>query len=299
MKLPVPTIHPAGEGQLSTKTALAQALEVDTYDGKVHVEWDQSAAVTPLGQLSFFIQYLKIGGRLTPWVEDCPLAYRSNNAPSRLDVLGSLLLSILSGHTRYAHLGRLANDRVNAQLLGMKRIVSDDSARRALTRMNERDAIAWMCEHLRLSYEPLLDRAWILDVDVTVKCLYGHQEKATVGYNPKKPGRPSHTYHSYLIANLRLVLDVEVQAGDRSHSTHSLPGLVNLLLRLPPEQRPAFVRGDCDWGNDTVMRELEDIGQPYLFKVRKSKGVKRLIQEAHYAGDWVRFNKDFDGKQIH
>jgi hypothetical protein len=34
--------------------------------------------------------------------------------------------------------------------------------------------------------------------------LYGHQEGAVVGYNPTKPGRPSHTYQSYLLANLRL-----------------------------------------------------------------------------------------------
>jgi hypothetical protein len=28
-----------------------------------------------------------------------------------------------------------------------------------------------------------------------VKPLYGHQEDAQVGYNPQKPGRPSHVYH--------------------------------------------------------------------------------------------------------
>jgi hypothetical protein len=35
-----------------------------------------------------------------------------------------------------------------------------------------------------------------------------------VGYNPHKPGRPSHTYHTYAIAELRLILEVEVQAGN-------------------------------------------------------------------------------------
>lgn len=297
MKLRIPSTHPEGEEQLFTKTELAQFIEVDTYDGKIHVEWDQTAAVTPLGQLSFFIQYLKVGGRLDPWVEDCPLTYASNNAPKKLDVLGSLLLSLLSGHTRYAHLGRLANDKVNAQLLGMKRIVSDDSARRALKRMDADKAISWMQSHLNLSYEPLLEYAWILDVDATVKCLYGHQEGAAIGYNPKKPGRPSHTYHSYLIANLRLVLEVDVQPGDQSHSSHALPGLIELIMKLPIDKRPAFVRGDCDWGSENVMSELEAINQRYLFKVRKSKGVKALINNAHCSGDWERFNKDFEGKE--
>ena len=35
-------------------------LVVDTYDGQVHVEWNPQAAVTPLGQLPFFIEFLKL-----------------------------------------------------------------------------------------------------------------------------------------------------------------------------------------------------------------------------------------------
>jgi hypothetical protein len=58
-------------------------------------------------------------------------------------------------------------------------------------------------------------------VDVTVKPLYGRQEGARIVYNPHKPGRPSHTYHSYIIANTRLVLKVDVQPGDQSHASHT------------------------------------------------------------------------------
>ncbi len=47
-----------------------------------------------------------------------------------------------------------------------------------------------MDKHLDASFAPLLAERWILDVDATVKPLYGHQEEARVGYNPVKPGRP-------------------------------------------------------------------------------------------------------------
>ena len=69
-------------------------------------------------------------------------------------------------------------------------------------------------------------------MDTTVKVLYGKQEGAVVGYNPKKPGRTSHTYHN-LVAGLRLVLDADVLAGNDSHSNHTLPGLVRLLVWGP------------------------------------------------------------------
>ncbi|MEJ2118411.1 MAG: hypothetical protein P8Y36_11175, partial [Alphaproteobacteria bacterium] len=40
-----------------------------------------------------------------------------------------------------------------------------------------------------------------------------HQEGAVVGYNPKKPGRPSHVHHTYMLAGLRLVMGVETAPG--------------------------------------------------------------------------------------
>jgi hypothetical protein len=147
----------------SSEKELTCPLEVDTFDGKVHVEWDPSAAVTPIGQLPFFIQYLKLGNRFEPWVEDCPLTYTSNNAPTKRDVLGSLLLSILSGHTRYSHMTTLMNDSVNSRLLGMNKVVSDDSARRALKRIEEHKGIDWLQKHLHECTGPLLTTPWILD----------------------------------------------------------------------------------------------------------------------------------------
>ena len=296
MVLPPKNTPPAGDSLSTLKTTQMQPVEVDTFDGKVHVEWDPTAAVTPIGQLPFFIQFLKLGNRFTPWVNDCPLYYTSNNAPTKTDVLGSLLLSVLSGHTRYSHITTLMSDTVNSSLLGMNKVVSDDSARRALKKIEEEEGVRWLQQHLHSSYAPLLTTPWILDCDVTVKPLYGHQQGAVLGYNPHKPGRPSHTYHTYMIANLRLVLDVEVQPGDQAQSSHSLPGLLGILTKLSAEQRPQFVRGDCDWGTDRVMSELEDIGQDYLFKLRKSKNVKSLINRHHCLGGWTYFNKGWEAK---
>ena len=286
MKMDDLPAHPLGEAIRAQNHRLPAPVAVETFGGKIHVEWDPSAAVTPIGQLPFFIQFLKVGGLFERWVEQCPLRYQSNNAPQKRDVLGSFLLSILSGHNRYAHMTALLNDRVNSRLLGMRKVVSDDSARRALKKIDEDDGVDWLQTHLQRCYEPLLTQDWILDADVTVKPLYGHQEGAEIGYNPHKPGRPSHAYHTYMIANLRLVLDVEVQAGNRTASSHSAPGLWELLERLPHDCWPRFIRGDCDWGVDDVMTAAEAKGVPYLFKLRQSKNVKALINKAHCQGGW-------------
>ena len=83
MVLPPKVINPKGDTELSLKKREISALVADTFDGKIHIEWDPQAQVTPLGQLPFFIQYLKMGHLFEPWVDDCPLRYASNNAPKK------------------------------------------------------------------------------------------------------------------------------------------------------------------------------------------------------------------------
>src|SRR5207302_10772840 len=91
--------HPEGE-QPSVEGCAATA---ETFAGRVHVEWDSDGLVTPLGQLPFFVEYLRQAGLFAGSVADCPLTVSSPNAPATHDLLRTVLLSILSGHYRYGH----------------------------------------------------------------------------------------------------------------------------------------------------------------------------------------------------
>jgi hypothetical protein len=266
MSNPIP--HPQGEPETTAVVPHAGPVAVDTFGGRVHVEWDAQAAVTPLGQLAFFTEFLRLGGRFDAWVESCPLKLTSPNAPSTRDVLGTAILAVLSGHQRYAHISALRGDTINASLLGMEAVVSEDSVRRNLGKLDEADGVAWLQNHLDACVAPVLGVPWILDADVTVKPLYGHQEGAVKGYNPHKPGRPSHTYHTYSVAGLRLILDVEVLDGNQTASKYSAPGLWELLARLPRAHWPLCIRGDRDWGTQANMARAEQEGIAYLFKLR-------------------------------
>ena len=63
-----------GERKRKALACQREVIALDTFGGRIHVEWDPSAAVTPLGQLPFFIEFLKVSGLLESWVEDCPLS---------------------------------------------------------------------------------------------------------------------------------------------------------------------------------------------------------------------------------
>ena len=176
--------HPAGDRPGVEREVSGERVTVDTYAGPVHVEWDPDAAVTPLGHLAFFAEYLKVSGRFDALVADCPLFYTSPNAPAKRDVIGTALLSILAGQWRYAHITALRGDTVNPALLGMSKVVSEDAVRRGLAKIEEGSGTTWLQGHLDDTVRPLLSEPWVLDCDTTIKPLYGHQEGAVVGYNP-------------------------------------------------------------------------------------------------------------------
>ena len=287
-----------GESKLKRLRALESVMPsaVQTAGGRVQVRWETESAATPMGQLAYFIEFLTLTGLWSGWQEGYPLVYASPNAPSKAEVLGTWMLSILAGHRRYSHVAAIRCDGVNPGLLGMSKVISEDALRRALAATPGAAGVAWLDQHLNESVEALLDAPWILDIDTTVKPLYGKQEGAVVSYNPKKPGRPSHTYHTYLMAGLRLVVGAEVRAGNEHSGSHSLPGLLKILDALPPERRPKMVRGDCGFGSNPIMDPLEDRQQPYLFKLRLSKNVKRHIEKVFWDTGWSDAGQGWEGK---
>ena len=267
-------------------------------NGSIEVQWDTEAKVTPSGSLVFFVQYLESAGLFEGLCDDCPIKYRSNNAPKVRDVWGTILLSILNGQTRYAHISGLRGERVGMELLGMSKVVSEDSIRRALGKGSEEEWNTWLGKQERAVYEPLLAEDYVLDIDNTVKPLYGHQEGAEQGYNPQKPGRPSHNYHTYFIGSLRLVLGTEVMPGKQHAGCHSLPGLWRIVDSLPPRCRPSLLRGDIGYGNEGSMSEAEARGLEYLFRLKRTKKVKELVGVLERAsGAWSDAGNGWQGTE--
>ena len=144
---------------------------------------------------------------------------------------------------------------------------------------------------------PLLSEPWILDVDTTVKPLYGHQEGAVVSYNPHKRGRPSHSYHSYMLANLRLVLAVEVQAGNEHTSKHSAPGLWACSTGLRRRTAPDAAARRRRLGQRAGDARGRAARPAYLFKLRLTKGVKRAVERAMREQDWQDAGAGWQGKE--
>ena len=91
------------------------------------------------------------------------------------------------------------------------------------------------------------------------------------------------------MADLRLVMGAEVHAGYEHTSKHTQPGLLKMFDDLSPGNKPRRVRRNRGFGNNRVMKTLEERSQRYLFK--HTKNVKRYIGKLFgpvgLAQDWL------------
>ena len=102
-------------------------------------------------------------------------------------MLGTLVLGLLAGYRRCAHITALRGGAVAAQALGMNKAISEGALRPALERLDEAASAAWMRPAPMHSVREAPDRAWVLDIDARIKPRYGRQEGAQWGYKPARP----------------------------------------------------------------------------------------------------------------
>ncbi|MGH7901316.1 MAG: IS1380 family transposase [Thermodesulfobacteriota bacterium] len=96
-----------------------------------------------------------------------------------------------------------------------------------------------------------------LDLDSHVRTAYGHQQRASVGYNPKKPGRPSFHPLFCFIGETRDFLHGIFRTG-KAHSCRGVKRFVDECLKKIPEGiREIFLRADSGFYDGDFLNYLE------------------------------------------
>lgn len=102
----------------------------------------------------------------------------------------------------------------------------------------------WMDRHTQRSYAALLEHEVDLDLDATVKTVMGGRKKRVLATTPRL-GRPSHVYQAMLLSAAKVVLNVDVQAGNQMPSTYAQPTLWGWLDASEKKDWPTLLRGHC------------------------------------------------------
>jgi len=143
----------------------------------------------------------------------------------------------------------------------------------------------------------------ILDLDSTVVTVFGRQEGAAVGYNPRYRGKRSYDPLLCLEANSSFLWDAELRRGDAGTWAGSVELLASCCLSTPSDVRELRVRADAGFGYQPVLEILEARPAQYAVVARMTPSLKRALgglryerlnprweiaEFEHRASDWPR-----------
>jgi hypothetical protein len=129
----------------------------------------------------------------------------------------------------------------------------------------------------------------IFDLDSTVVTVFGHQDGAEVGYNPRYRGKRSYNPLLCMEANSSYLWDAELRRGNAGTWDGSPELLDTCFANVPPEIRELRVRADAGFGLNPVFDALESRSADYAVVARMTPSLQRLLPGLRYmpaSRDW-------------
>src|SRR6476661_6878253 len=249
-------------------------------------------AVTPLGGVVVFVEYLNRIGLSVEFRRHMPVRYRSRNQIDPSTTLVCFLVSVLAGARRFAHAAWLRGDKALHAVLGVERFPTDDTICNLFRRFT--------MGHVQRLFEPLkcweLERlpqrheGYSLDLDSTVFERYGEQEGSLKGHNPRKHGRPSHHPLLAVLAEAHFVLHGWLRSGNCGTSRGVVEFLEEALALWQQRQKIRLLRADSGFFEDKLLSFLEQRLLPYIVVARLTPWVKRAAQRVE---QWTVLDDDY------
>jgi hypothetical protein len=227
--------------------------------------------------LRVYFEWIKVRQELSEALGS--FAKRSNNQISPVEVMLGWFYGLALGAERFEHFTRYRRDRLLGELLGMERFCSPDTLRRLFLRFGYREVTEVSERLMRFSLtrmRPIL-LGHTLDLDSTVLCRYGEQEGSLRGYNPVKPGRPSHHPLVAFLAEGRRVLWATLRSGNSGSANGCVEFLKQALAVLPQGHGIGLVRADAGFFEKRLLEYLESQGLPYIIVARLTAVVRKLV----------------------
>jgi hypothetical protein len=212
---------------------------------------------------------------------------RRNSDYSLSQMLLALIYPIILGLDRIETASLLRSNGTFQHVTGLPSFPDPQTLRRFLL-----NAPAPLREQLHRANDRLLQRfihlpehrsRLLFDLDSTVLPLFGHQEGAEVGYNPRYRGKRSYDPLLCVEASSCFLWDVELRRGDTGTWAGSEELLACCFLSSPSDIREFRVRADAGFGYGPVldMLEVRPTAQ-YAVVARMSPSLKRALKGLRY-----------------
>ncbi len=200
-------------------------------------------------------------------------------------ILLAVILASFAGVNRIIRIAQFTRDALILVLLDLPNGLNKDVIGTRLKSLGQAGAI-YLQEHLfGLKRQWLADsqlESVTVDADSTVSIVYGNQEGAAKGFNPRKRGAKS--YHPMLafVSEMKLLVNTWFRTG----SAYTANGICDFIKQtrclFPDNIKHVFFRADSGFFNGHLFDLLEEYGWTYLVKV-KMKNLKKLLESQRWS----------------
>lgn len=211
---------------------------------------------------------------------------KGNYHPSELIL--ALIYAIIMGLRRINKTEILQYNGAFLEMLGLKRFPDQSTLRRFLKRLHPKiiRQLVRLHDSLRahLFYLPKGRTTLTFDLDSVVITIYGKQEGAKIGYNPKKKGRRS--YHPLLCfeSHFQEFWHGSLRPGNTGSSTGATHFIKTCLDKVPKSIARSRIRFRMDPGycGSPMIRFLDGTGCGYVIAAKQYSNIKKRAHACRF-----------------
>ena len=250
----------------------------------VKIAWNHKG-MTHYGGVVFFHEFIQVlqWRRFASWNLDYPRPHQRYSLPQ---ILLALVYPVILGLDRLETAALLQANGTFQYLTGLPSYPDPQTLRRFLLQAPPefRQQLHRFNDRLlrRFIHQPEHRSRLILDLDSTVVTVFGRQEGAEVGYNPRYRGKRSYDPLLCLEANSSFLWDTELRPGNAGTWAGSEELLASCFLSIPADIREVRVRADAGFGFHPVLAMLEQRPAQYAVVARLTTALKRVLGGLRY-----------------
>jgi hypothetical protein len=206
-----------------------------------------------------------------------------NNRYHISETLLAILYPVVLGMERLETTESLKHNGVFQYLTGLPGYPDPTSLRRFLQRLAVagRTSLLKLHDRYRRAMLASLCHQPVVDLDASVLTVYGRQERARVGYNPHKRGRPSYLAVLCFEGHTRDCLEGALHPGTTHVLTVAQPMLEQALAKLPTATR-LRLRADAAFYDGSFLGWLEDRRIHYALPARVTPPITHRLGGLRY-----------------
>jgi hypothetical protein len=197
------------------------------------------------------------------------------------DLILALLYTLIAGLRRINQTEILQYNGTFLSLLGLDRFPDQTTLRRFLQRLSPKCIRQLVRLHDTLRSElfglPSTPTTLIWDIDSVVLTLYGHQQSARVGYNPKKRGRRSYQALLCFESHRQEFWHGSLRPGDVAPNTGAIPFLQRCLGKVSRgiARTRIRVRADAGFFSGKFINYLDQLGLGYVIVAQEHRTIRQ------------------------